>query len=175
MHFEIHGPFDLERNHKSLIDNSAESKREFWDYVDEVELKLPKACGCYVFAVKASRGTLPWYVGKAEKRSFDRECLSAHKINHFNNVVAGRKGIPVLFLLPQVTKNGTFRKPTKSKRPAISALESLLIGMAMSRNRRMVNIKGTKMARNLQVEGFLNTPRRAKGGPAGHLRKVLEG
>ena len=133
MKFNIQGPFELDR-YKGLIDSSAEARRDYWEWVDEDMPGLPDACGCYVFAIKASRGTLPWYIGKAEKQPFKKECLSHHKINHFNNAIAERRGCPVIFFIPQLTNSGSFRKPTVSTRKAITELESLLIGMALSRN-----------------------------------------
>ena len=50
------------------------------------------------------------------------ECLSSHKVVHFNNAVAGRRGRPVLYLIPQLTKAGRYRKPTSSTRRAIQEL-----------------------------------------------------
>ena len=92
MRFEIEGPFELGRTPAGLIDSSAVARREYWDWVEEFVPRLPDACGCYIFSIKASRGSLPWYIGKAERQSFRKECLTPHKIVHFNNVIAGRKG-----------------------------------------------------------------------------------
>ena len=174
MKFNIQGPYELDR-YKGLIDSSAEARRDYWVWVDEDIPGLPDACGCYVFAIKASRGMLPWYIGKAEKQPFKKECLSHHKINHFNNAIAKRTGKPVLFFIPQLTKNGAFRKPTTSTRKAITELESILIGMALTRNSSLLNAKGTTMLKRLTVDGFLNSKRKAKGGPAGDLRQLFGG
>ena len=175
MRFDIFGPFEVDRRANGLIAASASDRREFWEWVDDHVPGLSAACGCYIFAIKASRGTLPWYVGKAERQPFSRECLSSHKINHFNNAIAGRRGRPILLFLPQLTKKGNFRKPTTSTRKAISELESLLIGMAISRNPRMLNTKGTRMLRELTVEGFLNSKRGKSGISARTLRGILGG
>lgn len=175
MRFDVYGPYEIERTQKGLIASTARDRSEFWEWVEDDIPGLPGACGCYIFAIQASRGTLPWYIGKAERQSFKNECFSLHKINHFNNAIVGRKGIPVLFFLPQLTNNDKFRKPTTSVRKAISELESLLLGMAISRNPGILNAKGTRMLKELTVEGFINSSRRAKGGAAGALRKVLGG
>ena len=168
MKFEVQGPFELYRTNRGLIDNSAEAKRWYWEWVDDNVEGLSSACGCYVFAIKAPRGTLPWYVGKAERQSFARECISHHKVNHYNNAIAGRRGKPLLFFIPQLTKKGRYRKPTSSSRPAIAELEKLLIGMALSRNPELMNTKGTRWFQKLTIDGLVNT-KRARNGPARDL------
>ena len=175
MRFDVYGSYELERTRNGLIASTAEDRREYWEWVDGDMPGLPEACGCYIFAIQASRGTLPWYIGKAERQSFVKECFSPHKVNHFNNAIVGRKGKPVLFFLPQLTRRGKFRKPTTSVRKGITELESLLIGMAISRNPSILNTRGTRMLKKLTVEGFINSNRKAKGGAAGALRKVLGG
>lgn len=134
MRFQVEGPFRLYRTDAGLVDSSALARRYYWDWVEEHMPGLPDACGCYIFAIRAPRGSLPWCVGKAERQSFRHECLTPHKIVHFNNALAGRKAKPELFFIPQVTPSGQYRSPTSSRRPAIRELESLLIGMAINRN-----------------------------------------
>lgn len=175
MRFEVRGPFELDRNTNGLIASSAEDKHLYWEWVDDHVPGLSQACGCYIFAIKASRGTLPWYVGKAERQTFAKECFSSHKIVHFNNAIAGRKGKPVIMFIPQLTKTGNFRKPTSTPRKAISELESLLIGMAISRNPKILNTRGTRMLRELTVEGFINSERGKGGSAARALRGILGG
>jgi len=171
--FETYGPYRLERNDQGLLAATAADRRSFWDSVDEETPELSYACGCYIFSIRAPRGSRPWYVGKAEKSTFRRECLTAHKINHFNQAIAGRRGYPELTLLAQVTPRDKFRKPTNSKRKAIRELETMLIGMGVSRNRDLLNIQKTKMLRELSVRGFLNTQRLATSGPAKALRDLF--
>lgn len=172
MLFEVEGPFPLYRTEAGLVDASALARRYYWDWIEENVPGLPTACGCYIFSIRASRGSLPWYVGKAERQSFQRECLTPHKIVHFNNALAGRKGKPELFFIPQVTPAGKYRSPTSSKRPAIKELESLLIGMAINRNPSLLNVAGTKWLEQIAVEGFLNT-KKARSGGAKRLRELF--
>ncbi|MFK5948002.1 MAG: hypothetical protein QM500_04420 [Methylococcales bacterium] len=174
MIFKIQGPYELDRK-KGLIDSSAEALQEYWEWVDKDVPGLPDACGCYVFAIQASRGLLPWYIGKSEKQAFKKECLSHHKINHFNNAIAERRGIPLIFFVPQLTKTGRYRKPSASTSEAISDLKALLIGMALTRNSALLNIKDTTRLKTLVVDGFLNSKIKARGGPAGELRQLLGG
>ncbi|ODB84905.1 hypothetical protein A3194_14155 [Candidatus Thiodiazotropha endoloripes] len=172
MRFQVEGPFELDRNEKGLIDSTASTRRAYWDWVEEFSPELPDACGCYIFSIRASRGSLPWYIGKAERQTFRKECLSAHKIVHFNNVVVGRKGKPELFFLPQITGAGRYRSPTTTQRRAIQELESLLIGMAIQRNPKLSNIAGTKWLQNLTVDGFLNSLK-TRSGAAKELRTLF--
>jgi hypothetical protein len=175
MQFQVYGPYWLSRLDNKLISRNKIDRDAFWEEVDGKVPGLSEACGCYVFRIAAGRGAKPWYVGMAERQSFRSECLQPHKINIFNEASVGRRGTPELLFLPQVTAKGNFRAPTTARRPAIQQLESMLIGMAISRNPDLLNIKGTKMVRELEVEGFLNTNRRARGGPAKVLRDTLGG
>jgi hypothetical protein len=172
MHFEVQGPFDFYRTRARLIDNSAEARRLYWEWVDDFVSGLADACGCYIFTINTSNGALPWYIGKAERQPFRKECLSAHKVNHYNNAIAGRTGTPCIFFVPQLTRAGKYRKPTTTKRRAISELESLLIGMAIARNPRLLNARGTRWYQQLTVDGLSNS-RPARKGPAQKLSKVL--
>jgi len=173
--FEIEGPFELYRTEHGLIDASAATKRLYWEWVDEYQEGLSDACGCYIFVIKASGTAVPWYVGKAEKQSFRKECFAPHKINHYNNAVASRRrGKPQLYFVPQVTKRGKYRKPTSSKRPAIAQLETLLLGMAISANPEILNTHGTKWFQSLTVDGLVNSSMR-RGGASRELRRILKG
>lgn len=172
MRFQVAGPFPLYRTEAGLVDSSALARRYYWDWIEENAPGLSSACGCYIFSIRASRGSLPWYIGKAERQSFQKECLTPHKVVHFNNALAGRKGKPELFFIPQVTRAGKYRAPTSSRRPAIRELESLLIGMAMNRNPDLLNIAGTKWLQQITVEGFLNT-KKARSGASKQLRDLF--
>lgn len=172
MRFTPYGPFELPRETANMLKLGAADLRAFWHGVEDQVPGLPDACGCYVFSLRAPRGSKPWYVGKAEKTRFRRECISPHKALHYAQLVAKRKGVPELTLLAQVTENGKFRKPTKDKRPAISALESMLIGMAIARNSDLLNTKGTRMFSSLVVDGLLNS-HKGKGGSSKFLRDMF--
>ena len=172
MKFHVEGPFELPRAN-GLIDSSRAAKRKYWDNIEADSPGLPDACGCYVFTVIASRGSLPWYVGKAEKRTFRKESLDYHKLDHFNKVISKRKGKPALFFLPQVTATtDKYSKPKSSKSRAIRELESWLIGMALNRNEKLRNVAGTKWLNQLTVTGFLND-RMSKSGPGKELRDLF--
>jgi hypothetical protein len=52
-------------------------------------------------------------------------------------------------------------------------METMLIGMSVSRNRDLLNIQKTRMLRELSVRGVLNTDRLVTSGPAKALRDLL--
>ncbi len=173
MLFEIHGPFDLPTSTTRTLALSANERRAFWDEVKARVPGLPEACGCYVFVMESRKRETPWYVGKAEKTSFKNECLTPHKLLHFTTATTANRGNPKLYLAAQITPKGKFRKCTIGSRPAIAELESILIGMGVARNPDLLNMRGTKMLKKLQVQGFMNTPL-AKRGPAKRLRSAFE-
>ena len=101
--------------------------------------------------------------------------LTAHKIVHYNNAFARRKGRPQLFFLAQLTDAGAFRSPTTRHRLAIWELEALLIGMALSRNPSLLNQNGIKFQKRLIAEGLINSDKRGATPDAKRLRQVLWG
>lgn len=159
MNFFPHTPFDIPRSANGLIAADKRSLTDFWDGVDDkLRDSVSGGIGCYIFSVRAGKGMLPWYVGLAVKQSFRKECFAAHKLMHYNNVVAGRRGTPVLTLIPKYTPNGKLVSPTGSKHRDIAFLENLLISNCLTRNRDLCNKKDTKLLREMVVFGLLNTP-----------------
>jgi hypothetical protein len=104
---------------------------EFWGKV--VAKKFAKKQGCYVFALRAAKGYVPWYIGKATK-SFEQETFTDHKRGHYNDALFdGPKGTPVLFF---VTPHGN-----KQKVPAnvCNQVETFLIQSGYIKNPDLKN------------------------------------
>jgi len=161
MEFSIHGPFDMIRNRKTyLIDRENSVLKTFWETVDSEVDGLSLGCGCYVFATRAGKGTTPWYVGQACKQPFAKECFASHKINIYNDVVAGIKGTPILFLIAKRTDGGKFVKPSTNRQKDIELLETLLIGATIEKNGALMNVQKTKLLKELSVPGLINSPKR---------------
>ncbi|NSX02767.1 hypothetical protein [Cupriavidus gilardii] len=159
LNFFPHTPIEIPRSANGLIAADTGSLADFWDDVDgKLGESTSGGIGCYIFSVRAGKGVLPWYVGLAVKQSFRKECFAPHKLMHFNNVVAGRRGTPVLTLIPKYTPNGKLVKPTGSTHRDIVFLENLLISHCLTRNRDLCNKKDTKLLREMVVFGLLNTP-----------------
>ena len=159
MNFFPNIPIEVPRSQNGLIAADKKSQAAFWEYVDnEIEDGLSGAIGCYIFSVRAGKGILPWYVGLAIKQSFRKECFTNHKLVHYNNIVAGRKGTPLLTFIPKYTPSSKLVGPTGSSHRDIEFLEAMLISNCLRRNRDLCNKKDTKLLREMVVPGLLNTP-----------------
>ena len=153
MNFGVYGAHELPRVNR-LIDSSAEAKNRFWKKVDNDVAGLSNACGCYVFAAQ----NRPWYIGLAEKQSFAKECLTDNKLKHYNNTQNQyERSAPYLYFIAKLTPTGRFSKPSQNGHADIQTLEKILIGLAISRNPDVINIRGTKLLRKMNVPGILNT------------------
>jgi hypothetical protein len=153
--FEVYPWFEIRRK----PNRHGEFDKTFWTTVGDRQEGLPEACGVYVFALKHGAKITPWYVGKTERRNFRFECFQPAKINYYNDVLVERSGLPLLFLIPRVTASGrNFSKPTKHGYRDIEFLETILIGYALEANPKLANIKKTKLLRDMEVPGIMNSP-----------------
>ncbi len=169
--YRVYGPFEIPRN-GALVDSHA--KKEFWRNVEAEQVRLSSAVGCYVFAIRAAKGSRPWYVGKTEKSSFKGEAWTPHKLNLYNEALHLRKkGKPLLFFIARGTKGGKFAQPRRGGIGDIRALENLLIGTCLLRNSKLLNAKQTKHLRGTIVPGYMNEQPGARSRPAGDLAKLL--
>ena len=134
---------------------------------------LSDAVGCYIFAIRAGRGVLPWYVGKTERASFRKEVFTPHKLVLYAEALHGRKGTGLIYFLPNVTPGGKFRKPSLNKVPAIGALEELLIATCLQRNTDLLNKRTTKHLREIEVPGYMNEKPGPRNANARKLAEVL--
>lgn len=174
MEFQAAGVFKISRQGNGHIDASPRSKRNFWKEVDDSVAGLKGAAGCYVFALFNNRTAMPWYVGKAERQSFEKEVFALHKVHHYNEVLASHGGAPYVFLIPRMTNGGRLCKPSKAENDPIRLLETLLIGMALRRNPKLRNIRDASLLRKLHIKGVLNSKAVGRLGLApGHLKKAL--
>lgn len=170
MNYSIYGAWEIPRKN-GIINNSNEMKKIFWEDIEEDTKGLSGACGCYVFSLQ----NRPWYVGMASKQPFVKECFAAHKINLYNQALSEyKKAVPYLYFLTKNTPSGNFAQPSKNGHKDIEFLESMLIGQGVNRNPELLNIKGTKMLRELNVPGIINTKKgQARALAVQELRKIF--
>jgi hypothetical protein len=169
--FQPQGPFKVPTKNR-MIDRSA--LPEFWDEMDRVCPELPGARGCYIFVLKAGRGAKPWYVGLSAKGCFKGEVLAHHKIVLMNEMMVGRKGTLLVYLLGHMTPSGRFRKkPIGGKSNQVRFMENALISMCLRRNPDLLNKKQTAYLRDMRVPGFMNDGRGARTREAKSLAKVI--
>ena len=160
MHFYPHSSIEITKQKNGLIADDKVSLTDFWNNVDNgYEDGLSGAIGCYIFSIRAGKGVLPWYVGLAEKQSFRKECFTSHKLKHYNNAIASRKGTPLLTLVAKYTPKKKLVGPTGNEHRDIQFLEAMLIANCLSRNEALFNARATKLLREMVVPGMLNTPR----------------
>lgn len=148
----------IPKQQNGLITRDKEELKSFWEEVDNQDEGLSSAIGIYIFSIRAGKGILPWYVGKAEKRGFIKECFESHKICHYDNCIASRKGTPLLTLIPKFTRNDFFASPNGKEHSDISILEKMLIGSCLQKNRNLVNARDTKFFKSMVVNGYMNSP-----------------
>ena len=174
MHFSIHGPYKLPVENR-LVDNTAKSKRSFWEEVDADEDGLSYACGCYIYVIRKNVNALPWYVGLTTKRTFAEEAIGLHQVNHYNKSLAATPGrvSPELYLLAKRTPTNRFAKPSKNSHRDVEFLETFMFGVALNQNAGLRNAKNTSFLRNVVVPGIINTPQRAPTKQEKSLKRAL--
>ncbi len=147
MRFKVFGPFKIPLHEgKSAAWIKPPEIKIFWEKVNSKERGLPEACGVYVFGMlgdeKRRKGvaskTLPWYVGKAEKQTFKKECLTHRNRNLYTeviNITYNEKGQPFMFFLARMEDdNRTFSSPTTEEYPGVAFVEKYIIQNAMAVN-----------------------------------------
>jgi len=156
MIFSQYGPFQVPINDRRRIEKS--DLNEFWQEVDDETDGISRAVGCYIFALK-NKSIMPWYIGMAEKQNFKNECFTIHKINRFNEALSLRKkGKPFLMFLPKTTPTDRYSKPSSNGHKDIQFLEKILIGRGATKNKELLNIKNTKLYKEIIVPGLFNSP-----------------
>ena len=167
MKFKIFGAYDIPDSHGHEGWFDKEDTDALWRKIDAATPGLPDACGVYLFGVRGVVGrrktigrTLPWYVGKAEKQAFRKECFTGRNLNEFNRVafnVYRGLGTPFLYLVTRVENDGAFSQPTKDAYPGIRFVEELLIQLSLEVNNDLANIQGTRLVQKTRIEGILNS------------------
>jgi hypothetical protein len=145
----------------------ANDRKAFWSNVDEAVSELSAACGCYVYTLRGRA----WYVGRAERQTFKAECYTPHKVMLYNDALDSVGGDAALIFVAERTLQNRFTSPTVRSIPAVRMLEDRLIGLAVARNEKLLNIRGTKFLRNMRVPGVINT---GSGGARAAAVKALK-
>jgi hypothetical protein len=175
MRYHLAGGFELPRDMGRLGLAEAAERREFWDVVDVDQPGLSEACGCYVFAIRVGGGVKPWYVGKAERQSFKRECLTSDKLEKYERAMASiGRGTPLLYFYARTTRaRQQFSWPSISKHRDIGYLEKLLISHALKRNKNLINKQETELLKQMIVPGMINTPQGKLSAMATEMRWLM--
>lgn len=174
MNFLPYNSIVVPRQPNGLVIAKPADLKKFWAAVNEtLEEGLPDAIGCYIFSVKSGMRPRPWYVGLAARQSFRRECFTAHKLRHYSDALAETQGVPYLTFLAKCTPGNSFAKPSKKRQRDIEELEKMLIANALTRNPDLLNVRDTKLLREMVVPGLLNTPRGKPTSATSSFKKLL--
>lgn len=162
MNYRIFGPYEIPREYgdsKRRIDK--EDIDKFWSGVGT---RLANACGCYVFSIKTKSREKPWYVGKANKQSFSKECFTSHKLVHYHAALDKSNGIPMMYFLARYSDTNRISKPSSSANghAEMGFVERMFIEMGYYRNKNIRNKRGIKNPDRLVIEGFYNHKDRRK-------------
>lgn len=153
------------------------SKQEFWNAVDNAGLRygfperaLRNSIGCYMLSTTRGQREKPWYIGKTiAKDGFYGEIFTPHKIDHYANALAAAKSNSAsITLFSLVTPTQRLSNAGKSNTALINWLEKSLIGMGLSKNTDLLNVRDTRYLKNVWVEGVIGPQR--KGRPVSGAR-----
>ena len=151
-------------------------KSNIWDeFNKQTGLNLGNGIGVYIFSIKSSRGEKPWYVGRAEGQTFEKECFSTDKLVKYNHLLYERvQGTPKITLIAKYTPTGRLCKMPKSKlSDPVKFLEAKLISQCLQRNEKLINIKNTKYEKEMTVEGFMNSSSRRTSTEIDAFKKLI--
>jgi len=171
MLFDVAGPFKVRRyGSKKLI--TKQSQTDLKLELEKWEPGLSRACGCYVFAIRAGKGYTPYYVGQACKLAIPYEALNPSNREKYNQACSEGKGMPVIFALPMRTPKGKFRRKGTGER-TLDFLERWLIAKALAENPDLINNKETRFLRQIRVVGILNAKQGEATAASARLHKAL--
>ena len=150
--FDVVGPIVIptERRRTGTRVIDLDGLGDFWD-----EAECGDRPGCYVFAIRHGRGTMPYYAGRTFG-TLEGECFEMHKLRKYDRVLADTvRGTPVMYLVPLVRTRGRVNET------AIESLEDTLIKVGLERNDKMANISGSRTL-DIVVRGVWETGRRGR-------------
>jgi hypothetical protein len=173
VYFEPYGPFWPERAENR---EGRYWRSDFWEEVEETEEGLSTANGVYIFSMKFGQKLTPWYVGKTcANGGFAGEVFQDHKLDHYYQAEAMKRGQPLLHLIALTEDNrGNFCRKSARAQRYINRVETYLIELALTQNPNLRNDKKTKFRRELDIVGVIGDPyvgRRTES--ARTLRKAL--
>jgi hypothetical protein len=175
MKYTLHGPFELPENAKKKVDLSPAQIVAFWKAANKSEREmLSDATGLFFFMFRAGRGIKPWYIGRAEKGSFEEETFTEERKAAYLKIARSRdRGTPLLVFIARRNEDGTFTQPGKVKHDDMTFVESYLIGLAMDKNADLLNVKENPMLQQLEVSGLINTTKGKPSIAVQELKKAL--
>lgn len=162
----VHGPFKIPFTLSNADIKCIETTdiKEFWS--KEETSPFVRKQGVYVFAIQASKGFKPVYIGKATK-GFRQEAFQSHKLAHYGRTLAdGGKGTPVMFFVAPGDKLN--KVPTKT----CDEIETFMIQLAVRKNPELRNDRKTTLA-EWSIRGLVRGGKGKTSKPAASFSKMI--
>lgn len=143
--------------------------------IDKEELdKLASRCptfgeiGCYVFSLKAAKGSKPLYVGKTEKQTISNEAFGWRNKNLVNEALNDQKrGKLQIWTVTQHNARGPKNKS------AIGEIEKVITSWAIEKNPNLLNSHNTKKGDSWSIKGVQSSSRGIRPQEAIAFRKMM--
>jgi hypothetical protein len=128
---EVFGPFELQTE---KVGKTRMVTMSAFDLVALAHQQYPKHAfdkkrGCYVFALRNGRGSMPYYIGKAQSQELCKEALTPDKLTKYNRQLAKKQGTPVLYFVASAREGDNILAAT-----VVKELERELIDFCYSAN-----------------------------------------
>lgn len=180
--YGVCGPYDVPYKKAPRIGDKAIEKKHveaMWDRLRESKKGLDEACGVYVIGIKndGSQGgnTTPWYIGTAEKISFEERCFELPG----EKGIAKKRGSPVIYFLPKLGKDASeFAKPrqTMATPGDMDYVVRVLIEYGIQKNEGIVLEPAAlhlKALQSVTVDGFVKSKKGRPSKAASELKSLL--
>ncbi len=152
---------------KRKIDFDIARDRVFSQAVPEAKkllgIDLYEAIGCYIFCLKPSGRSYPYYVGQACRQTlYHRVFQPTDKPKKYNEILSEsgyKKGKAEIYILPLLTRSGRLAKLGTNGR-IIDMAEYTLIGLARAANYDLWNVKHRTGMDAFTIDGAFNSNNR---------------
>lgn len=142
----------------------------FWKNAEQEVPGIKGAKGAYIFALRRSKGFMPFYVGKTNNK-FGKEAFHAHKVDIYNTCVNDKHGTPIILFIAARTETGKFSKEDNDR--LFQWLETYLINLAIKRNKNLLNISKTSFMTDTHIPSLLNSKKGTDTDDSRTLKRVL--
>ena len=176
--YVVYGPYEVPYK---VADKAIEKKHveEMWGRIRTEKKGMDEACGVYVIGIRndGTKGgnTTPWYVGTAEKISFEERCFEFPAETN----IAEKRGAPVIYFLPKLGKDASeFAKPKQTMATSgdMDYVTRVLIEYGIQKNQRLLFEPAAlhlKALQSVSVDGFVKSKAGKPSKAVSELKSLL--